>query len=217
MAEINKPQNLSKTWARTGNKSEPTDIKKDQGFGKEIPTCEQHNYLWNRSDTAVAHINQHGVPIWDSTTEYIANKAVVMGSDGNFYFSKTTTTNVDPVADTSFINWQLTHIGNRANRPKMNLSLQNSWTGNLSVAIADGVIYFSGAPVGGTTTIFTTIATLPVAYRPTATKYFSVMLDDTGSSGWLMIPMQVLSTGEIQPRVTLANNTGIIMSGSALL
>jgi len=174
MPEINKPLALSKVWARIGNKDEPIDTKKDQGFGKEIPTCEQHNFLWNRSDTAIAHINQHGIAVWDSDTEFQANKSLAMGSDGNIYRSKTTNTNQNPVTDSSNTHWELWFEISQPSKLATTLTLSNGWA-NLSVAatarVVSGVLYVKGNLTSGTTTNGTTVATLPVGYRPSSTVY----------------------------------------------
>jgi hypothetical protein len=96
MSEFNKPD-VNKVWAETGSKSAPTDAKISQGWIAEIPTFQQENFVQNRQDQFIAHINQHGLPQWDSLTEYRTNKSYVLGSDGLIYKCKLTHTNKDPV------------------------------------------------------------------------------------------------------------------------
>lgn len=85
MAEIKKPSSLSVVWASQGDKVRPTDEKMAIGWLVEIPHREHFNFLENRRDSAIAHINQHGVAVWDATTEYIKDKSYVQGSDGVIY------------------------------------------------------------------------------------------------------------------------------------
>lgn len=105
MAEILKPSNLSDTWASGGDILDPGTSKYLQGWEVEIPPRQWFNYLDNRQDEAIAHINQHGVAVWDNDTEYQALKSYVQGSDGTVYRAINTTTNVDPVSDGG-VNWQ---------------------------------------------------------------------------------------------------------------
>lgn len=110
MAQILKPANLSLTWASGGDVLDPGTTKYATGWSVEIPPRQWFNYLDNRQDTAIAHINQLGVSLWDSTTEYQYNtlgvKSVVMGSDGIIYRTLTTNTNQDPTT-TVGVHWEV--------------------------------------------------------------------------------------------------------------
>lgn len=110
MALISKPVNLSLTWASGGDVLNPGDTKYATGWQVEIPPRQWFNYLDNRQDTAIAHINQLGVSLWDATTEYQYNtlgvKSVVMGSDGIIYRTLTTNTNQDPTT-TIGVHWEI--------------------------------------------------------------------------------------------------------------
>lgn len=109
MSEILKPSNLSLTWAQGGDILNPGDTKYATGWGVEIPPRQWFNYLDNRQDESIAHINQRGIAQWDSTTEYQGVKSYVQGSNGTVYRSKQTNTNQEPVADVSGagLNWQI--------------------------------------------------------------------------------------------------------------
>jgi hypothetical protein len=96
MAEFSKP-NVNKVWADTGTKTVPSDAKIAQGWVAEIPPFEYENYLQNRQDQFIAHINQHGISEWDATTDYRNGKSYVMGSDGLIYKCLVTNTNKNPV------------------------------------------------------------------------------------------------------------------------
>ena len=107
MAQIIKPINLSLTWASGGDVLNPGDTKYATGWQVEIPPRQWFNYLDNRQDTALAHINQHGVVVWDATTEYQAGKSYVQGlTTGTVYRSKQTHTNQDPELDVGEGYWE---------------------------------------------------------------------------------------------------------------
>lgn len=111
MAEILKPSNLSLTWASGGDVLNPGDIKYATGWQVEIPPRQWFNYLDNRQDSAIAHINQHGVVAWDNTTEYQEDKSYVQGTtNGTVYrcvqtHGGTVGTAHDPETDVGNIYW----------------------------------------------------------------------------------------------------------------
>ena len=106
MPQIIKPSNLSLTWASAGDVLDPGNTKYATGWQVEIPPRQWFNYLDNRQDTAIAHINQHGVAVWDSGTEYQANKSYCQGkSNGTIYRCVQTHTSQDPEADISNTYW----------------------------------------------------------------------------------------------------------------
>lgn len=100
MAEINKPS-LGVAWAESGSKVEPSDTKKNTGWMVEKPPYEWWNFIEHRQDKMLQHINQHGIAVWDSATEYVANKSYVLGSNGDIYRAVTDSVGVNPVGDTS--------------------------------------------------------------------------------------------------------------------
>lgn len=110
MAQILKPVNLSLTWASGGDVLNPGDTKYATGWNVEIPPRQWFNYLDNRQDTALAHINQHGIAVWDADTEYqyeaLGEKSLAMGSDGIIYRTLTTNTNQDPTT-TVGVHWEI--------------------------------------------------------------------------------------------------------------
>lgn len=105
MAEINKPSDINKIWAAGGAIVTPADTKIDTGWIEEIPPHEYENFVQNKQDLAIAHINQHGIAVWDAVTEYQAGKSYVTGSNGKIYLCITTNKNSNPVTDTSETNW----------------------------------------------------------------------------------------------------------------
>ncbi|MNQ04616.1 hypothetical protein D3C85_173340 [compost metagenome] len=105
MSEISKPAGLNIRWASAGDLLDPGASKYGQGWETEIPPRQWFNWIDNRQDEAIAHINQHGIAVWDNATEYQALKSYVQGSDGAVYRAINTTTNVNPVTDGG-VNWQ---------------------------------------------------------------------------------------------------------------
>lgn len=110
MVAITKPINLSLTWASSGDILDPGDIKYATGWQVEIPPRQWFNYLDNRQDEAIAHINQHGIAVWDASTEYQYGagtvKSLVMGSNGTIYRTLTTNTNQNPTT-TVGVHWEI--------------------------------------------------------------------------------------------------------------
>lgn len=106
MPQILKPSNLSLTWASAGDVLDPGNTKYATGWQVETPPRQWFNYLDNRQDTAIAHINQHGVAVWDASTEYQANKSYCQGkSNGTIYRCVQTHTNQDPELDVGNVYW----------------------------------------------------------------------------------------------------------------
>jgi hypothetical protein len=82
MAKLEKPSNLTKyLWASGGEAVEPTDDKKLKGWIAEIPPFQFENWLRNRNERAIAHIVQAGIPDWDDSTQYQANKSYVQDEE----------------------------------------------------------------------------------------------------------------------------------------
>lgn len=111
MALINKPD-YSEIWASGGSIVEPSDVKKQTGWTAEVPPYQWENWIQNRQDQMLAHINQRGIAAWSSDTEYEAGGlSYVQGSDGEIYKSVASsgpsTTTQDPVTDVSGTYWTL--------------------------------------------------------------------------------------------------------------
>lgn len=87
MALITKPD-FTYVWASGGAVVAPNDTKKQLGWVAEAPPFQYDNWLQNRQDQMLAHINQRGIPAWDGLTEYEAGGlSYVQGSDGKVYKS----------------------------------------------------------------------------------------------------------------------------------
>ncbi len=87
MALITKPD-FTYVWASGGAVVAPNDSKKQLGWVAEAPPFQYDNWLQNRQDQMLAHINQRGIPAWDALTNYEAGSlSYVQGSDGKIYKS----------------------------------------------------------------------------------------------------------------------------------
>lgn len=207
MTDIAKPSNLSKTWAKLGDKIEPSDTKKDLGWVEEIPTFQDFNWIMNRQDTAIAHTNMHGIPVWDSSTEYQAGNCLTTGSNGYIYACKVTNTGNDPVADSSETYWLSCLIPTSKSKPAITLTPAASW-GNISAALTSGVeggiLFINGSLTGGTLTDNTTISTLPAGYRPSVER-FSSGIFQTGIYTYSPCCIWVQSSGAIKIRGVTSN------------
>ena len=110
MANFSKPSDINKVWSNAGDNLTPSDAKINGGWAVEIPPRQWFNWLDNKQDQAIAHINQHGIAVWDAATEYqyeaLGEKSLVMGSDGAIYRTLTTNTNQDPTA-TVGVHWEI--------------------------------------------------------------------------------------------------------------
>lgn len=109
MAAITKPTDINKIWAASGDILAPSDSKISTGWQVEIPPRQYFNYIDNKQDKAIAHINQMGIAVWDNTTEYQYNvsgiKSLCMGSDGTVYRALQTHQNQNPVSTTGY--WEI--------------------------------------------------------------------------------------------------------------
>lgn len=87
MTLITKPD-FTYVWASGGAVVAPNDAKKQLGWVTEAPPFQYDNWLQNRQDQMLAHINQRGIAAWDALTNYEAGGlSYVQGSDGKVYKS----------------------------------------------------------------------------------------------------------------------------------
>lgn len=111
MAEIQKPLGINKIWAAGGDILAPSDSKIATGWQVEIPPRQYFNYIDNKQDQFNAHVNQHGIPVWDSVTEYRYStdgvKSLCMGTNGSVYRAKQTNINQNPVSDLLNTYWEI--------------------------------------------------------------------------------------------------------------
>uniref|UniRef100_A0AAU6VXP4 Tail fiber protein n=2 Tax=unclassified bacterial viruses TaxID=12333 RepID=A0AAU6VXP4_9VIRU len=107
MANITKPLGLSNVWANGGTKIDPGASKVNIGWVVQLPPYEFQNWVDNRQDQAIAHISQHGIPEWDSVTEYQGLLSYTQGSNGIIYKCIATNTNKDPSNSLNSAYWAI--------------------------------------------------------------------------------------------------------------
>lgn len=107
MPNIIKPSGINLLWAAGGTKTDPGQAKTNIGWVVELPPYQYQNWLDNRQDTFIAHINQHGIAEWDSETEYQGNLSYTQGTDGLIYKCIQTNTNRNPTNPVNNIYWAL--------------------------------------------------------------------------------------------------------------
>lgn len=102
MAEILKPD-MKNLWASGGASTAPPTSKVQTGWTAEIPPYQWQNWWQYRVDSAIAYMFQHGIPEWDASSEYFANRSFVQNS-GLLYVSLTNNSNQNP--SSSPTNWR---------------------------------------------------------------------------------------------------------------
>lgn len=143
MPNISKPTDINNIWATTGSIVAPDTTKVRTGWIVEIPPHEQANWVENRQDRFNAHINQHGIPLWDSATEYQASLSYTKGSNGTVYRAIRTNSNVNPVTDT-------TGAWSQAFNPTGTSGLQRFVAdGTFTVPAGKTTVYLTGCAAGG--------------------------------------------------------------------
>jgi hypothetical protein len=107
MTNITKPLGLSNVWADGGTKIDPGAAKVSIGWVVQLPPYEYQNWVDNRQDQAIAHMSQHGIPEWDSVTEYQGLLSYTQGSNGIIYKCLQTNTNKDPANTLNGLYWAI--------------------------------------------------------------------------------------------------------------
>lgn len=108
MANISKPNKLNLLWASGGDILDPGDTKYQTGWGVEVPPRQWENFIQNKQDQAIAHINQHGIAVWDGETEYQADTSYTQGAtNGTIYRAKVTHIGQNPELDTLNTYWDI--------------------------------------------------------------------------------------------------------------
>lgn len=130
---------MTDIWAVAGDVIAPDSTKIRQGWGVEVVPRQWWNWFENRQDTNIAYMLQKGIPEWDATTEYIANKSYVQ-RNGVVYKATATSTNNDPVNLTAWVRAFATYT-----------TSANALGG--TTAAADRLPYFTSATAASTTTL----------------------------------------------------------------
>src|SRR5690554_983449 len=204
MPQIPKPNTLNKIWAAGGDRATPLDGKISSGWQIEIPPRQWFNWLDNRQDQAIAHFNQHGIPVWDDQTEYQAGKSYVQDpGNGLVYRCVITNTGNQPAltpshwtvafadAATAFSESQadakyLAKSSNLADVPN-----KNTARNNLSVysrTEVESLITAAQLGVGQSWQNVTGSRAIGTTYTNTTGRpiYVSVGVNETGVTTWVM-------------------------------
>lgn len=147
--EISKPD-YTYLWSSGGSIVAPSNVKIQTGWTAEVPPFQWENWSQNRQDQAIAHVLQHGISVWDAVTEYQAGKSYVQGSDGLLYKARTTHTNVNPVTDTTFVNWTKAMSGGLLNVQTFTTS--GTYTPTVGTAFVVVEVLGAGGAGGGVPT-----------------------------------------------------------------
>ncbi len=62
--------NMSRAWCNNGAKVQPSDGKIDSGWGAEKPPFQNENWIQNRADLYLQHLDERGAPNYDSQVIY---------------------------------------------------------------------------------------------------------------------------------------------------
>lgn len=224
MAAINKPLDINKIWAQSGDVLAPSDTKISQGWGIEIPPRQYFNYIDGKQDQAIAHINQRGIAQWDQFTEYQANLSYTQGSNGVIYKCLITNTNINPVTDTTN-SWQVAFVGSgdatqvasatqsramTANNVFISpLQLANAFTGINQLSATEG---FQVLPGGlsiqwGVVVIGAAGSTTWTFPKPLTSRLLNVQLTLLPSAGEVLTSSVYVSTSSLV-NVTVDNSPG---------
>lgn len=139
MSEIIK-QSMADIWASIGDVVAPDVEKIAEGWSVEVVPRQYWNWMQNRTDTNLAYLFQHGIPEWDATVEYVANKSYVTYA-GAVYKAILTGTNQNPTTATTY--WKVAFATSTAALEAL----------KETTPAADKLPYFNSATTAATTTI----------------------------------------------------------------
>ncbi len=109
-----KPE-IVEVWADTGAKTDPNTqyvdpTKIETGWIAEIPFHESENFMRNRADQFLAHVNDYGVPHWDNVTEYPAIAWSRSTVDGKVYQANNLVTAGSTEPSANATDWTLVEV-----------------------------------------------------------------------------------------------------------
>lgn len=124
-------QNFAEVWSESGTNVDPGTVKNDLGWIAEKPPFQYFNWILNRADQMLQHIEQNGMPVWDALTTYPDGGWCI--ESGVFYKSLQAANTNNLVSDTDF--WSplptVLNVGHAA----------RTVVDTDSAALAQGVVY----------------------------------------------------------------------------
>lgn len=109
MPKFSKPDLPNVIWADDAidlNISQPTNTDIREGWVQEKPPFQIENWSMRKLHTAVAYLNQLGIPEWDAFTEYQAGLSMIRASDNGLYVCIQTHTNRNPSGGVNTAYWK---------------------------------------------------------------------------------------------------------------
>ena len=167
---------ISDAWASSGSVTNPGGAKTILGWIAEIPTFQVFNWILNRIDSFLQHVNEQGVVSWDNATTFIEG-AVVLGSDGNHYKlipGAGTSLNEDP---TSGSPWTRFIIGETNDWESGQVILEDTVAFSASIAIDVAVTQNANITL-------TADMTITALNNPKAGGVYILRLKQDGTAGW---------------------------------
>lgn len=190
MAEISKPTGLNIQWASAGDILDPGDTKYQTGWEVEIPPRQWENYIQNKQDKFIAHVNQHGVVVWDNETEYQTDESYVQGAtNGLVYRCVLTHTNQDPELDVTNTYWEVAFA-------EANNTYTKTESDGLYLAKAQNL-----SDLVSTSTARTNLSVYSKSEANDLLGHGMVVFDTAGIAEWT-VPADMQS-GVIKPKVTV--------------
>lgn len=137
---------VKNVWASspTSNVIKPSDSKILDGWVAEIPPHEWFNWEMNRQGSFSSYVNSIGVPEWDNTTQYFANRSLTSIA-GTVYKCVQDNTNKNPETETAywvlfgFNQWKSVDSGYQTKAGEK--IVVNNRTSNVTVSLPSGVNY----------------------------------------------------------------------------
>ena len=93
-------------WAQSGAILPPIYTKIQEGWIDEYPSFQYFNWIDNRQDLYLQHINQQGIPQWDANTSYVPSGSFT-NRNGVIYQCVAPTVGQDPATDVANTYWTL--------------------------------------------------------------------------------------------------------------
>ncbi len=134
-----KPTGLGIEFANAGAKTAISAGRQATGFIAEIPTHQDHNWLFAQFSAFINHANEQGIAVHDAVTDYPVD-AWAKGSDGEVYVSlQTPNVNQDPTTEAAYWSTLASVIGGSSSKGRLVKRLTTSGSLLINEAVDDSV------------------------------------------------------------------------------